>query len=81
MRQSRFAAWMTQQASKSRKFTDQQVRWLEMMRDHIATSVEIDIEDLDAAPFVQEGGRGKASEVFGKTLSKVIKELNEALVA
>lgn len=77
----RFAAWMTQQATKGRKFTDQQVRWLEMMRDHIATSVEMDIEDLDAAPFVQQGGRGKAVEVFGKTLPKVIKELNEVLVA
>lgn len=77
----RFVAWMTQQASMGRKFTDQQVRWLEMMRDHIATSVEMDLEDLDAAPFVQEGGRGKAAEVFGKQLPALIKELNEVLVA
>ncbi len=79
--QERFATWMTQQANKGRQFTDPQVRWLEMMRDHIATSVEMDVEDLDAAPFVQKGGRGKASEVFGKALSTVIKELNEVLVA
>lgn len=77
----RFATWMTQQTGRGRKFSEAQVRWLEMMRDHIATSVEMDIEDLDAAPFVQEGGRGKASEVFGKQLSSVIEELNEALVA
>ena len=39
-----------------RAFTAEQVRWLEMMRDHIATSVEMTVDDLDLAPFVGEGG-------------------------
>jgi type I restriction enzyme R subunit len=77
----RFANWMTQQANKGRKFTDQQVEWLEMIRNHVATSVEIEVEDFDAAPFVQEGGLGRAAALFGKELPKVIKELNEVLAA
>jgi type I restriction enzyme R subunit len=77
----RFASWMAQQANKGRRFTEQQARWLEMMRDHVATSVEIEVEDFDAAPFVQEGGLGRASALFGKELPKVIKELNEVLAA
>ena len=77
----RFTNWMAQQANRGRKFSDEQVRWLEMMRDHVATSVEIEVEDFDSAPFVQEGGIGKASKLFGKELLVVIGELNEVLAA
>jgi type I restriction enzyme R subunit len=77
----RFAAWRLQQANQGRVFTAAQVRWLEMMRDHIAASVEIEVEDFDSAPFVQEGGVGRAVEVFGKELGAVLRELNEVLAA
>jgi type I restriction enzyme R subunit len=52
-----------------------------MMRDHIATSVEMTVEDFDYAPFVEQGGLGKAKDVFGGTLEAVVTELNEALAA
>jgi type I restriction enzyme R subunit len=77
----RFAGWMAQQGNRGRKFSAQQVKWLEMMRDHIATSVEIGVDDFDSAPFAQEGGLGRAAALFGKELPEVIKELNEALAA
>jgi len=77
----RFDRWMAQQANKGRTFSAQQVRWLEMMRDHVATSVEIEVDDFDAAPFVQEGGLGRAHALFGKELPRVIQELNEVLAA
>ena len=77
----RFESWMAQQANSGRQFTEQQVRWLEMMRDHIATSLEIDMEDFDDVPFVQEGGLGRANQVFGKELEPLLRELNEALAA
>ena len=78
---ARFESWMAQQATRGRQFTEQQVRWLEMMRDHVATSLEIGIEDFDDVPFVQEGGLGRASQVFGKDLARLLRELNEALAA
>ncbi len=78
---ARFESWMAQQATRGRQFTEQQVRWLEMMRDHIATSLEIGIEDFDDVPFVQEGGRGRVSQVFGKELEPLLRELNEVLAA
>jgi len=77
----RFAGWMGQQGNKGRKFSEQQVRWLEMMRDHVATSVEIEVDDFDASPFVQEGGLGRAAALFGGELAGVIRELNEVLAA
>jgi type I restriction enzyme R subunit len=77
----RFDAWMAQQGNRGRVFTSEQRRWLEMMRDHIATSLEMTVDDLDYAPFAEEGGRGRAAQVFGAGLIGVLDELNGALAA
>jgi type I restriction enzyme R subunit len=77
----RFERWMAQQRDGGRAFTVDQRRWLEMMRDHIATSLEMTVEDLDFAPFAEEGGRGRAAQVFGEDLGSLLDELNEALAA
>jgi type I restriction enzyme R subunit len=39
------------------------------------------VEDLDYAPFAEAGGRGKAVQVFGDELNRVLDEINEALAA
>ena len=77
----RFERWMGQQRNHGRAFTPEQVHWLELMRDHVATSLEMTVEDLDYAPFANAGGRGKASQVFGDDLQEVLAELNEVLAA
>jgi type I restriction enzyme, R subunit len=41
-----------------------------MMRDHIATSLEMTVEDLDYAPFAEAGGLGKAAQVFGENCAR-----------
>jgi type I restriction enzyme R subunit len=77
----RFANWLAQQGNRGRPFSGEQLSWLAMMRDHIATSLEIQLDDLDYAPFVEAGGLGKAVQVFGSGLREVIGELNEVLAA
>jgi type I restriction enzyme R subunit len=77
----RFENWLAQQGNRRRPFSQEQVNWLEMMRDHIATSLEIQLDDLDYAPFAEAGGLGKAVQVFGSGLREVIGELNEVLAA
>jgi type I restriction enzyme R subunit len=52
-----------------------------MMRDHVAASLEIGIEDFDDVPFVQEGGLGRANQVFGENLGPLLQELNKVLAA
>ncbi|WP_284667497.1 type I restriction-modification enzyme R subunit C-terminal domain-containing protein [Myxococcus sp. SDU36] len=79
--QARFENWLAQQMNKNRDFTDEQRKWLEMMRDHISTSLEVEIDDFDLSPFTSEGGLARASKVFGKDLHAVVRELNEALAA
>ncbi len=77
----RYENWLAQQNTAGRKFTEEQLHWLTLMRDHIADSLEIDLEAFDFTPFVEEGGLGKASKLFGKNLANIIRELNEVLAA
>jgi type I restriction enzyme, R subunit len=77
----RFARWLAEQENRGKRFTDEQRRWLEMMRDHVATTVEIEVEDFDLTPFANEGGLARASQLFGKELRHVVRGLNEALAA
>ena len=79
--QARFQSWLAQQEQAGRQFTEEQRRWLEMMRDHIATSLEIDVDDFDLTPFAGEGGLARAAKVFGKELGTIVSELNEVLAA
>ena len=51
------------------------------IRDHIAASFGIEVGDLELAPFAARGGPGKAHQLFGDELPKVLDELNEVLVA
>jgi len=76
-----FRNWLAQQENRGRRFTDEQQRWLEMMKDHIATSLEVELDDFELTPFTDEGGLAKASKVFGKDLGEIVRELNEALAA
>ncbi len=62
-------------------FSPTQLTWLRAIRDHIATSLSIELDDLDYTPFNQEGGLGKAHQLFGDQLPKLLEELNEALAA
>ena len=76
----RFLGWLAMQETAGRAFTDEQLRWLEAIRDHIAGSVSIELGDFQYAPFNQQGGLGKAHELFGEELGGLLEELNGALV-
>ncbi len=79
--EERFDHWLTQQRNAGREFTDEQLRWLEMMRDHIETSAEVTVDDFDYAPFAEQGGLGAARRVFGADLRSVLEGLNQELSA
>ena len=62
-------------------FQPEQLAWLHLIRDHIATSLSIDPEDLELSPFNQRGGLGKAHQLFGDALPALLEELNTTLAA
>ena len=78
----RFSRWLEEQEkSRGKPFTAQQCQWLELIRDHISTSLTIEPGDFDEVPFNQHGGLGKAYQLFGEELSVILEELNERLAA
>ena len=76
--QANFKAWLAQHGAP---FTPEQQHWLEMIRDHIAANLGIELEDFDYAPFSQQGGLGRVHQLFGEQLPQVMDELNRELVA
>ena len=76
----RFQGWLAMQETARYSFTEEQVRWLEAIRDHIAGSVSIEMGDFQYAPFNQRGGLGKAYELFGDELAGILEDLNGVLV-
>ena len=80
--QANFKAWLAQhQQAGGQAFNPEQHHWLEMIRDHIAANLGIEIDDFEYAPFNTEGGLGKVHQLFGAELPKVIEELNRELAA
>ena len=77
----RFNEWLMDKAKSGTAFSPEQLAWLNLIRDHIATSLSIEPDDFDYAPFSQQGGLGKAHTVFGDQLHSILDELNMALVA
>jgi type I restriction enzyme, R subunit len=77
----RFHEWLMDKAKAGVKFTEEQISWLRLIRDHIATAISIEPEDLELSPFNQRGGLGKAHQLFGEQLPKLLDELNEVLAA
>lgn len=76
-----FQKWVFAKQAGSLKYTAEQMEWLRMIKEHIATSLHVEIDDLDYTPFDAQGGRGKMWQLFGEEMEVIIDELNEALAA
>ena len=79
--QERFNEWLMDKAKAGITFAPEQLAWLNLIREHIATAISIEPEDLELSPFNQRGGLGKAHQLFGEQLPKLLDELNEVLAA
>ena len=77
-----FQNWvMAKHSGNNPKFTEEQMAWLQHIRDHIATSFHIEKEDFDLSPFDAKGGLGKMHQLFGADMDRLIEEMNEELAA
>ncbi len=70
--EEKFQQWLM-----GKTFSSEQVSWLEKIKEHIITSVRIDVEDLQEMP--QEAFQGV--QLFGNDLMNILNELNEVLAA
>lgn len=77
-----FRKWIFEQnAGQHNRFTEEQMDWLRMIKDHIVSSYHIEVDDLAYTPFDAQGGVGKMYQLFGDEMNAIIEELNEVLVA
>ncbi len=77
-----FQGWiMKHHSGAGEKFSEEQMDWLRMVRDHIINSFHVERDDLDMAPFDARGGIGRMYQLFGNRMDTVIDELNEVLAA
>ena len=78
---TRYREWLAEKEHLGQTFTPGQRKWLDAIKDHIASSLRIEREDFEAVPFNQWGGLGGVYQAFGKDLDAVLAELNERLAA
>ena len=77
-----FRDWvLNRHAGAGEKFSEEQMAWLRMIRDHLATSFTIERDDMDMAPFDAHGGLGRMYVLFGDGMDDVMSEVNQALAA
>ena len=75
----RFNDWYIKQEVLGKHFTPEQLEWLNMIKEHITTSLNVDIDAFELSPFNQKGGAVKAYQLFGQELNKILEELNMVL--
>ena len=78
---NKFKKWIFDKNSGYGQFTEEQMEWLRLIRDHIALSMNIRKEDFELTPFNNMGGLQKYYQLFGNDYENILNELNYALVA
>ncbi len=76
-----FQDWVFKKQAGALKFTEEQMEWLRMVKDQIATSFHMEVDDFDYEPFGDKGGLGKMWQLFGEKMNEIVDELNEGLVS
>lgn len=77
-----FQDWVWRRHSGAgHKFTEEQMEWLRLIKEHIVNSFHIEADDFDYNPFNAIGGLAKMWQLFGQETNEIIEELNEVLVA
>ena len=77
----RFTIWLTQQQSTGTTFTPDQLTYLTLIKDRLATSLHITLPDLQSPPFSAHGGLGRARQLFGSGLNSLLDDLTKVLAA
>lgn len=65
-----------------RDLTEEQMKWMDYIRQHLVQNLSIEREDFDHVPVLSDrGGWGRADQTFDGQLAELLGELNRELVA
>ena len=76
-----FMQWTLKRNAGAVHFTEEQMEWLRLIKDHIVSSLSIVPDDLDYTPFDHKGCLGRFYQVFGDQYENILNEMNQVLVA
>ena len=76
-----FQRWTFRRNAGPTHFTDEQMEWLRLIKDHIAASLSVEPEDLELSPFDGKGGLGRFYDLFGEQYTDILQEMNVELTA
>jgi len=74
-----FKDWLNKQEANGTHYSAEQKEWLNMIKQHITTSLTINLDAFELSPFNQKGGAVKAYQLFGQQLNNILEELNTVL--
>lgn len=75
-----FNLWLGREEKAGRTYTQEQLGWLEAIRDYLAANIEVTTADIQDQ-FEGRGGIIGARRAFGPRLDTLLDELQDALVA
>ncbi len=78
--EQRYQGWLLTQEQSGARFTAEQKRWLDAIKDYICTGVTFETPALDAVPFIDWGGSDGFERDFTDPIH-IINDLNQALSA
>ena len=76
---ARYREWLAEKEHVGQAFTPAHRKWLDAIKDHIASSLRIEHDDFEDVPLNQWGGLGGVSQAFGDDLNPLLAELHERL--
>lgn len=80
--EQRFNLWIGRQKKAGKEYTQEQLDWLRLIRNHLTANVEIAPRDFLESPELNgQGGLVAAKRVFGGELERILSDMTEALVA
>lgn len=79
----RFNLWLGREKRAGRDYGEEQLAWLRLMRDYVASNIEVTMQDLrESSDFSARGGAARGRQLFGaERLPVLVDELTETLVA
>jgi type I restriction enzyme R subunit len=78
--EERYQGWLLTQEQSGARFSKEQRRWLDAIKDYICTGVTFETPALDAVPFIEWGGSDGIERDFSDPVG-IITDLNQALSA
>jgi type I restriction enzyme R subunit len=68
--------------AKGKEFTGDQLKWLELIKEHLIVNLAIDKEDFEVIPiFTRQGGWKRADRAFKGQMTNFLKKVNREVAA